>query len=192
MLNVSEIKLVVIGVSAGGIDALKILLPQFKTPSKVSVALVLHLPPTGPNLLPELFRDQCEFKVKEAESGEEILAEHIYIAPPNYHLSVELSETLSLSNEEPVNYSRPAIDILFESAAHAYKDKVLGIILTGANHDGAEGLNLISQMGGMSLIQDPKTAEYPIMPESALKLVSKPSFIGDLSAISEIISGFKL
>jgi two-component system chemotaxis response regulator CheB len=181
-----KIRYVGIGTSAGGVDALKILLPSFKKPSTLSVVVVLHLPPEGPNLIPSLFQDLCEFRLKEAEPGEPLESETIYIATPNYHLSVESDGSCSLSNESPVNFSRPSIDVLFESLGYAQKEKVLGILMTGANGDGAKGLHLISRFGGRTLVQNPMTAEYPMMPESALDIM-KPDAIFDLRDAPEFI-----
>ena len=167
-----KIRVVVIGTSAGGIDALKRILPSFQDSKNLSVAVVIHLPARGPNLIPELFKEICSFKVKEAESGESLQKGYIYFSPADYHLSLESNETLSLSSEEPLNFSRPSIDILFDSAAYSFGSKALGILLTGANNDGTTGLIKIQQWGGICLIQDPSEAEYPTMPASANKSMS--------------------
>ncbi len=167
-----KIRVIVVGTSAGGIDALKRILPSFKDSKKLSVAVVIHLPARGPNLIPELFKEICSFKVKEAESGESLQPGYIYFSPADYHLSIESNETLSLSSEEPLNFSRPSIDILFDSAAYSFESKALGILLTGANHDGTAGLLKIQSKGGICLIQDPSEAEYPTMPQSAAKSLS--------------------
>lgn len=164
-----KISVVVIGTSAGGIDALKKILPSFKDDKNLSVAVVIHLPARGPNLIPELFKEICSFKVKEAESGETLKKGYIYFSPADYHLSLESNETLSLSSEEPLNFSRPSIDILFDSAAYSFESKVLGILLTGANNDGTAGLNKIHEKSGVCLIQDPAEADYPTMPANAAK-----------------------
>jgi two-component system chemotaxis response regulator CheB len=164
-----RVRVIVIGTSAGGIDALKRILPTFKETKSFSVAVVIHLPPRGPNLIPELFKDICSFKVKEAESGEAMQGGYIYFSPADYHLSLESSETLSLSSEEPLNFSRPSIDILFDSAAYSFKTKALGLLLTGANNDGTAGLMKIQNKGGICLIQDPNEAEFPTMPATAAK-----------------------
>ncbi len=182
-------QIVAIGASAGGITALHKILPAF-TSKKIAVLVVIHLPPEGPNLIPSLFGPECSFKVKEAESGETIEGGTIYIAPPDYHLSAEPTGTLSLSNEEEVNFSRPAIDVLFESVAFAYKKSAMGILLTGANHDGAKGLKTISRMGGKTVVQSPDDAEYPVMPESAMKIM-KPDGIFGLQDMAAFIRGLK-
>lgn len=184
--RLKEIRYVVLGASAGGLDALKALLPPFKRPSALSVLIVIHLPPEGPNLIPSLFKDLSDFAIKEAESGEKALPETIYVAAPDYHLSLEPNGNISLTNEAPVNFSRPSIDLLFESAAYSLGPKVLGILLTGANHDGANGLSMIKKLGGVTIIQDPQEADYPAMPASALKIM-EPDFNERLEEISGII-----
>lgn len=170
------IELIVIGTSAGGVDILNKLAPAFSKTNRIKVAVVIHIYPTGPNLIPSLMGDHCELDVKEAEPGEPMQNDMIYIAPPDYHLCIEPNHTLSLSSEEPVHFSRPSIDVLFDSAAYAYGNKVLGILLTGANNDGALGLQTIQKMGGMTIVQSPSEAEWEMMPKSAID-VMKPDYI---------------
>lgn len=184
-----DLKIVAIGASAGGIPALHKILPALDG-KKIAVLIVIHLPPQGPNLIPSLFQDECRFRLKEAESGEKLEAGTVYIAPPGYHLSAEPIGTLSLSNEEEINYSRPSIDVLFESVAFAYKKCAMAILLTGANHDGAQGLQTVGQLGGITVIQDPAEAEYPVMPQSALDL-RKPDAILTLNQIHDLLSGIR-
>ena len=167
----TETEIVVIGTSAGGVDILSRILPAFKKTGYLKIAVVIHMPSSGPNLIPSLMQERCELTVKEADSGEPMLADHIYIAPPNYHLCIEPDLTSSLSSEGPLNFSRPSIDILFESAAYTNPRKVAGVLLTGANEDGAYGLSLIQKNGGVAVVQNPSDAEYPTMPNSALKLI---------------------
>lgn len=187
MKNSADVKIVALGASAGGITALHAILPAFSG-ARVAVVVVLHLPPEGPNLIPSLFQDECSFHIKEAESGETVTPGNIYIAPPGYHLSAESDGTLSLSNEEEVNFSRPSIDILFESVAFAYKKSCMGILMTGANHDGAQGLKSIAKLGGISVVQNPRTAEYPVMPESAIAVMT-PDHVLDLKGIADLVRG---
>ena len=184
-----SIKLISIGASAGGVDGLKQVLSGLKKPSDISVLVVLHFPPEGPNLLPEIYKDICEFEIKEAESGEKMLPETVYIAPPDYHLSAEANGTLSLSSEGPVNFSRPSIDVLMDSVAVSFRDRSMGVLLTGANHDGAQGMNRIHKCGGKTVVQNPKEAEYPAMPNSALELF-KPDMILTLKEINELMKTF--
>lgn len=182
-----SIKVVSIGASAGGVEGLKRVLSGFKRPSALSVLVVLHFPPEGPNLLPEIYKELCDFDIKEAESGEQMLPETIYIAPPDYHLSAEENGTLSLSTESPVNFSRPSIDVLMESVAYSFGEHSLGVLLTGANHDGADGMSRIHKQGGTTIVQDPQEAEYPAMPSSALKLF-KPDMVLKLTQINEMMT----
>lgn len=179
--------IIAIGASAGGVEALKIVLQGLKKPSQSSVLIVLHFPPEGPNLLPEIYRDICDFEIKEAESGERMLPETVYIAPPNYHLSAESDWTLSLSTEEPVNFSRPSIDILMDSVAVSMGELGVGILLTGSNHDGAAGMHRISESKGLTVIQDPEEADFPEMPRSCLKFF-RPDHVLPLEEIQKLIS----
>lgn len=181
-----DIELVVIGVSAGGIEMLNKIIPSFKMNGRLKVAIVIHMPPTGPNLIPSLLKDITPLTVKEADPGEILSADHIYIAPPDYHLCIEPGGSISLSSEEPVNFSRPSIDILFESAAYAFGKKTLGILLTGANNDGAIGLKKIQEYGGKTIVQDPNEAQFDEMPKSALAIM-KPDYIFKAGDIAEFI-----
>lgn len=181
--------LVAIGASAGGVEALMQILRGLKKPSHLSVLVVLHIPPGSPSLLPEIYQDICDFEVKEAESGEWMNPETVYIAPPDYHLSAESNRTLSLSTEEAVNYSRPSIDILMDSVAVSLGGRGCGILLTGANHDGAAGMARIKKLGGLTIIQDPTEALYPQMPQSCLALF-KPDFILKLQDIEKKLTLF--
>lgn len=180
-------KVIVMGASAGGVEAMKEILPGLQKPLHASVLVVLHISPDAPSLLAELFSSYTKLRVKEAESGELLLEETVYIAPANYHLSVESNGTLSLSTEEPLNFSRPSIDILFESAAMAYKSQVLGILMTGANKDGAQGLKRIAELGGTIVVHDPDEAAFPAMPLAALNLTS-PDKILSLKDIRKLLS----
>jgi hypothetical protein len=126
------------------------------------VLVVVHVPPDRDNVLVPLLQAKCRITVKEAEDKEPVEGGVIYFAPSDYHLLVETDGTLALSTDEVVNYSRPSIDVLFESAADAYRKDLLGVILTGANHDGAAGLKAVLDAGGMAIVQDP--ARRPTRP----------------------------
>lgn len=132
------------------------------------IIVVQHLAATQDGYLFEHFNRKCALLVKEAHEKETILPGHIYFAPPGYHLLIERDETFSLSMDEKVNHSRPSIDVLFESAVRVWSCALIGIILTGANHDGAYGMRLIKEHGGLTIAQDPATAEYPVMPQAAI------------------------
>lgn len=165
----SNIEAIVIGGSAGAIEALSQILPALPRTFRPPVFVTVHIPINRPSLLTPLFADKCELPVLEAEDKTPIEPGVIYFAPPDYHLLVESRSQLTLSVEDPVNYSRPAIDVLFESAADVYEDRLLGVILTGANHDGAAGLQRVVACGGTGLVQLPETAYAAEMPRAALR-----------------------
>jgi two-component system chemotaxis response regulator CheB len=161
---------VVIGASAGGIEALSLLLPALSPGLRPPVFIVLHLPRDRPSLLAEIFARKCLVPVREAEDKEPVAPGTVYFAPNNYHLLVDQGPQLSLSADELVHHSRPSVDVLFESAADIYRERLLGIILTGANDDGATGLAAIHDAGGVAVVQRPDTARAPLMALSALRL----------------------
>jgi two-component system, chemotaxis family, protein-glutamate methylesterase/glutaminase len=165
----SQIDAVVMGASAGGVEALAVLLPALPASFRPALLIVQHLPRERPSLLVDIFRRRCAIPVREAEDKEPVEPGTVYFAPPDYHMLVEKSRQIALSTDEPLNYSRPSIDVLFESAADAYGERLLGIILTGANDDGAEGLNAVYRAGGLTVVQQPDSAAVPLMVVSALK-----------------------
>jgi two-component system chemotaxis response regulator CheB len=160
---------IVIGVSAGGIKALGVILPALPADYPVPIMVVIHLPPSRKSIIAELFRDKCQMEVREAEDKERLAPGVVYFAPPDYHLLVETDRSLSLSSEEPVMFSRPSIDVLFETAAEAYGEGLVGVILTGANPDGALGLKAIAAAGGRTVVQTPAHAYASAMPAAALQ-----------------------
>ena len=160
---------IVIGTSAGGVEALSVLLPSLPEGLRAAVLVVLHLPRERPSLLVEIFTPKCRLPVREAEDKEPIEPGVVYFAPPDYHLLVDNGPRVALSADEPVNFSRPSIDVLFESAADIYGARLIGIILTGASHDGALGLEAVRCAGGVTIVQEPESAQVPTMAESALK-----------------------
>lgn len=160
---------VVIGASTGGLYALERLLARLNADFRLPVLVVQHQHPRSNNFLVTYLNAHCQIPVQEALDKEPICAGVVYIAPPNYHLLVEMDRTLSLASTEKVNYARPSIDELFFTAAEAYRSQVIGVILTGANTDGSQGLRMIKTVGGLAIVQDPATAEAPSMPEAALK-----------------------
>jgi len=161
-------KAIVIGVSAGGIEALIRLLSALSSNFPFPIIIVQHLHPDQGKFYISYFNELCALTVKEADEKEPIKAGTVYFAPPNYHLLVEVEQRLSLNVDEKVNYSRPSIDVLFETAAETYSSGLIGIVLTGANHDGALGLQCIKRNGGLVIVQDPLDAEVPIMPQAAI------------------------
>jgi two-component system chemotaxis response regulator CheB len=159
---------IVIGASAGALEALSVILPALPANYRLPVLIVVHVPPDKTSVLVELFRHKCSVAVHEAEDKEPIRGGNVYFAPADYHLLVEKGGSLSLSSDEPVLYSRPSIDVLFESAADAYGASLIGIVLTGANQDGANGIKAIVDAGGTAIVQCPKGAFASAMPQAAL------------------------
>jgi two-component system chemotaxis response regulator CheB len=180
---------VVIGASTGGLNALQAILAPLPADFMLPILVVLHRLPASDDLLAFTLNESCQLTVKEAGQNEIIKPGWVYIAPANYHLLVERDKTLSLSVDAKVCYSRPAIDILFETAADAYLSGLIGIILTGANNDGTAGLKKIKKQGGLTIAQNPATAESGVMPYSAIQenIVDK---IFSLSDISSFLSRF--
>jgi two-component system chemotaxis response regulator CheB len=164
----NPIEAIVIGASAGAIQALSQILPALPSDYPTPVLVVVHIPADRSDLLAPLFQAKCRLVVKEAEDKEPILPGFVYFGASDYHLLVETDHTLSLSADEPVLYSRPSIDVLFESAADAYGAALVGVILTGANEDGAAGLQAVAEAGGLALVEDPATAFAAAMPSAAL------------------------
>jgi two-component system chemotaxis response regulator CheB len=160
--------IVAVGTSWGGLSAMTKLLGSLPEDFPIPIVVVQHRSKDSDRLLVQLLQDATGLKVCEIEDKDVLSAGTVHIAPADYHVLVE-SGYLSLTLEEPVRFSRPSIDVMFTSAADAYGPATIGVILTGANEDGAEGLADIVKRGGTALIQDPKTAEIKIMPESALK-----------------------
>ena len=169
MQNQSKYQVVVIGGSAGAMTMLVELLPGFPADFPLPIVIAVHLHPRQDNAHIERLASQCALSVKEADEKEPIQVGSIYLAPPNYHLLIENDRTFSLSIDERVNYARPSIDVLFETAAQVYGPQTIGVVLTGANNDGARGLRLIKERGGLAIVQDPRTAESAYMPQAALE-----------------------
>lgn len=163
-------QVVVIGASAGALEALSVILPALPADFALPILLVVHIPGDKRSVLADLFRAKCRISVIEAEDKEPVLPGTAYFAPPNYHMLLEANGTLSLSSDEAVMFSRPSIDVLFESAADALGPAALGIVLTGANHDGAKGLRAIMEAGGQCIVQDPETAFQAAMPQGAIAI----------------------
>jgi two-component system, chemotaxis family, protein-glutamate methylesterase/glutaminase len=159
---------IVIGASAGGIEALTVVLPALPGTLRAAVFVVIHLPPDQPSLLVDIFKPRCAVAVREAQDKDVAEAGCLYFAPPDYHLLVEPGPQIALSADAPVHFSRPSIDALFESAADVYGDGLLAIVLTGASEDGADGLAAVHAAGGQTLVQDPAGAVASAMPSFAI------------------------
>lgn len=164
-----DIDAVVIGASAGGVEVLSVLLPNVPSACSLPFMLVMHIPRERPSLLVEVFSSRCCLPVREAEDKEPVQPGTVYVAPPDYHLLIDQGPALALSDDEPVHFSRPSIDVLFESAADIYSERLMGIILTGANRDGATGLAAIARAGGRTIVQDPSRAAASYLPAAALQ-----------------------
>ncbi len=161
---------VAIGASAGAVEALMQLLPELPADLGVPVLVVVHVPADRRSALPQVFERVCALPTREAE--DKIMPEPstIYFAPSDYHLLVERDGTLALSVDEPVHHSRPSIDVLFDSVAEAHGKRALGILLSGASRDGADGLARLHRAGAHTWVQEPSTASVPVMPRAALAL----------------------
>lgn len=181
---------IVIGVSAGGLSALTAILPKLSGHLGLPVLIVQHLSPGSDSFLATHFSKICSLVVKEAEDKEAIVNNTIYFAPANYHLMVEQDKTIALSTAEQVQYSRPSIDVLFETAADAYLDRLICIILTGANSDGTNGIKRIRQFNGLVIAQSPESAEVDVMPLSAINQAGVDKIL-DLKEIAPYINQIK-
>jgi two-component system chemotaxis response regulator CheB len=159
---------VVIGSSAGGIQALSTVLSALPKEFPLPIIVVQHLHPDSGTYLAQIFANKCPLKIKQADEKESIKKGFVYLAPPNYHLLIENDRTFSLSIDAHVHYARPSVDVLFETAIYAYRNKLISIILTGANGDGSLGVKKIKQVGGYIIVQDPDTAEADAMPCAAI------------------------
>ncbi|MFA9438007.1 chemotaxis protein CheB [Uliginosibacterium sp. sgz301328] len=190
MSNRPAIDAVVIGASAGGVDAIGQLLSALPQDFGLPIMFVLHLPAGHSSLLPEVLGHYCRLPVCEALDKQPIAGGTVYCAPADCHLLVEPDFTLSLSIDDPVNFSRPSIDLLFESAAYAYRARLLAIVLTGASSDGANGLATVRACGGRAWVQQPAQAAHATMPSAAIAragadaILSLPAMADALQAIS--------
>jgi two-component system, chemotaxis family, protein-glutamate methylesterase/glutaminase len=166
----NQTEAVVIGASAGALEALSVILPALPAGFRLPLIVVVHIPPDKRSVLAELFQAKCRIPVREAEDKEPIIDGTVYFAPPDYHLLVEANRSLALSSDEPVLFSRPSIDVLFESAADAFGPGLIAIILSGANQDGAKGVKAVVDAGGVALVQNPEGAFASTMPEAAIEM----------------------
>lgn len=178
-----RIDAIAIGASAGAVEALGTFLPALPENLGVPVIVVVHVPANRPSLMAELFAPRCALRVREAEDKQSIEPGTIWFAPPGYHLLVERDHCFALSIDEPVHFSRPSIDVLLESAADAYRERLLALILTGANHDGAAGAAYVRAAGGKVGVQDPETALAATMPALCIER-AQPDFVGTLDELA--------
>ena len=181
-----NIEVIAIGVSQGGMKALEYLLPALPSDLAQAIIIVQHRSADSGDFLSEHLNLTCQIRVKEAEEKETIVAGTVYIAPADYHLLVETDGTLALNDDERVNYTRPSVDVLFESAADRYGERLLGIVLTGNNSDGALGLKAIGDAGGVTLVQEPDDAEVASMPLAAIA-AAQPDLVLDLAHLRQLL-----
>lgn len=165
-------KIIVIGTSFGGMMALRTILSVLPSNFNIPILVIQHLSSNSEGYLPKYLDRVCSINVKEADEKEQIKKGYAYIGPPNYHMLVDNQGFISLSVDEKVNYARPSIDVLFESAVDAFGENIIGVLLTGANSDGSKGIKRIRDNGGITIVQDPSEAEADAMPKSALKLTN--------------------
>jgi len=186
LLQGREIAAVVIGASAGGVNALLEILPPLPKAYPYPIVTVLHVMKGRQNQLAEVFQQRLAIRVQDAGDKDELRPGTLYFAPAGYHLSVEDGGVLSLSQEEPVHFARPAIDITMASAADVYGPSLVGILLTGANQDGAAGLAAIGAAGGLTVVQDPAEAQVAVMPNEAIRL-RQPDLVLTLQEIRSLL-----
>jgi two-component system chemotaxis response regulator CheB len=183
---ISNYKVVIIGGSAGSLHALMNILPNLPKLNSFALVIVLHRKSSDDLTLEELLKVKSEIPVKIIEDKITFEAGFLYVAPSNYHLLFEKNDTLALDTSEKVNYSRPSIDVSFESAAEVYGENLIGILLSGSNADGTVGVEAIQKAGGLIIIQDPESAEMPFMPKNAI-LHNKPDYILNTQEILNFI-----
>jgi len=177
---------VAIGASAGGIDALLTLFDDLPPHMRASIVTVLHLPEHHESRLVQVFANRLQVPVEEAQPHAPVAAGTVYFAPPGYHLLVEADHSFSLSCEAPVLFSRPSIDVLLESCAEVYRERLVGIMLTGANEDGAQGLARIAALGGLTAVQDPAEAAHSAMPLAAIR-AANPDYVLPLAGLRRLL-----
>jgi two-component system chemotaxis response regulator CheB len=185
---ITEVDAVVVGASAGGVEALGELLPALPAAMRAAGFVVLHVPRHRPNMLVPLLQGRCAVTLREAEDKAPVEPGTVYVAPADYHLLLDDGPRVSLSVDPPVHHSRPSVDVLFESAADVFGPRLLGIVLTGANDDGASGLAAIHEAGGWTVVQDPATAQVPTMIEAALRR-TRVDHVLTLDAIAAVLRG---
>ncbi|WP_248802415.1 chemotaxis protein CheB [Pseudomonas sp. MWU13-2100] len=184
--GLQRIEALVVGASAGGVEALMTVFGRLTASFRLPIVTVLHMPDGHRSQLAEVFGRRLALRVKEADDKESIVPGSLYFAAPGYHLSIEQDRSFSFSREERVHYSRPSIDYLFASAADAYGPRLMGILLTGANQDGAGGLAQIQRQGGLTVVQDPNDARVATMPQAALTL-HQPDYLLSLQGIGRLL-----
>jgi two-component system, chemotaxis family, protein-glutamate methylesterase/glutaminase len=184
-------ELVVIGASWGGLRAVNEVLDGLGDASPAPIVLAQHRGPGAGERLAQLLQRSTELRVREAEDKDRLTPGFVYLAPPDYHTLIESNGTIALSTEGLVRHARPSIDVLFRSAAEAYHERCVGVVLTGANDDGAEGLARIKELGGVPVVQDPRTAERREMPAAAIE-ATHPDIVLPLEEIGAFLRSLLL
>jgi two-component system chemotaxis response regulator CheB len=182
----SEMKILVIGGSAGALSMVLNIATHLRAGMNIAVLIVLHRKQAEENILQEVLISKTDLDVKEAEDKDELLPGVIYLAPIDYHVLIERNDSLALDGSEKVNYSRPSIDVTFESAAEIYGKSLICVLLSGANSDGATGLAKAKEKGATVVIQDPKSADFDYMPARAMEVV-KPDLLLDTNNVDRLI-----
>jgi two-component system chemotaxis response regulator CheB len=184
----NDIDVIVIGGSAGALEALLAILPALPDELTIPIVVVIHLLPSQPSLIPKVFSRKCGRPVCEAEDKLALQPGTIYIAPPDHHVLLEPDRTLALSVAPPVHFSRPSIDVLFESAADSAGPSVAGLLLSGSSEDGARGLERIHRAGGLAIIQDPASAPHAVMPAAALRRVGQDARVLAAGQVASLLA----
>jgi two-component system, chemotaxis family, protein-glutamate methylesterase/glutaminase len=187
MKKSSDYKLLVIGGSAGGLSMVLKIIPHLKRSMNLAVIIVFHRKQSDDNVLVDVLSKRTTFVVREAEDKDALEPGIIFVAPPDYHLLIEKDGTLTLDDSEKINYSRPSIDVTFESAGEAFEKSLICMLLSGANADGVAGLKIAKRSGAIIAVQDPDSAEVPFMPKSALENLTADFIINEQS-IAEFLS----
>ena len=186
MLHGRELEAIVIGGSAGVLEVLRVVLGALPGTLSIPVLIVVHLPTRSPSSVHQSLQFVSPLPMRQVDDKEPLQGGTIYFASPGYHLLVETDRSAAQSLDEPVYYSRPSIDVLFDSASDVYKRSLLGILLTGASPDGADGLRAIHDAGGLTIVQDPASSEASAMPRAALELF-EPEFVLTPAQIAELL-----
>ena len=182
-----DYEVIAIGASAGGVTAVRKLLAAIAPEQKAAIVVVQHIPPTARLDVGLIYHTRGGRPIYEAEDKMPVERGKVYMAAPGYHLLIEKDHSLALTQDEPVNHSRPSIDVFFESCARVYGTGAIGVVLTGANRDGAKGLSCLKANGGLAIVQDPADAEHDAMPLAAIQM-AQPDFVLPLWKIGELLS----
>jgi len=186
-VNSTRCSALIIGGSAGSLDVLLEIFPLLRNDIGFPIVLVVHRKASNESLLTDLLQSRTKLQVNEAEEKEFLTPGKVFIAPADYHMLIEEDGSISLDYSEKVNYSRPSIDVTFQSAAEVFKEKLVCILLSGSNADGVEGLKSVNNLGGKVVIQNPNTAIMPYMPQQAVINV-KPHVVLDSQNMADYIN----